>query len=336
MKSKSPYTAVVTSVGHYVPDDIVIPNSYFESYLDTNDQWIRERTGIKERRWMSKDKPTSYAAVKAIEMLLEKRGISAEEIDVIVVATVTPDMMFPSTACIIQEKIGAKNAWGFDLSAACSGFLFALDTASQFIKSGQHKKVIVVGADKMSAITNMEDRNTCILFGDAAAALLLEPSDDPEYGIMDSILRVDGEKGKGKLHMLGGGSLNPSSHETVDNRWHYVYQDGRAVFKDAVVGMADISWEIMKKNGLTGDDVAYLVPHQANMRIITACAERMGVGMDKVMVNIDKYGNTTAATIPLCISEYFYDGKVKKGDNLILSSFGAGYTWGAIYIKWAY
>ena len=336
MSNKSPINAVITGVGHYVPDDIVVPYSYFESYLDTNDQWIRERTGIVERRWVSKDKPNSYMAVKAIEMLLEKRGISAEEIDVIVCGTVTPDMVFPSMACVIQEKIGATNAWGFDLSAACSGFLFALDTGSQFIRSGAHKKVLVVGSDKMSAITNMEDRNTCILFGDAAGVVLLEPSEDPEYGLMDSIVRVDGARGKGKLHMLGGGSLNPASHETVDNRWHYVYQDGRSVFKDAVVGMADVSEEIMTRNGLTGDDVAYLVPHQANMRIITACAERMGVGMDKVMVNIHKYGNTTAATIPLCISEYFYDGKVKKGDNLILSSFGAGYTWGAIYVKWAY
>ena len=336
MDKKFPHNAIVTSVGHYVPDDQVIPNSHFEQYLETNDQWIQERTGIKERRWLSKDKPTSYLAVKAIEMLLDNRGIGPEEIDLIIFATVTPDMMFPASACIVQEKIGAKNAWGFDLSAACSGYLFALDTGAQFIRSGVHKKVIVVGADKMSSIIDFNDRNTCILFGDAGAALLLEPSEDPEYGILDSILRVDGLKGKGKLHMLGGGSLNPATHETVDQKMHYIYQDGRSVFKDAVVGMADVSWEIMKKNGLTGDDVSYLVPHQANMRIISACAERMGIGMDKVMVNIDRYGNTTAATIPLCISEYWQQGKVKKGDNLILSSFGAGYTWGSIYLKWAY
>jgi len=274
-------------------------------------------------------------AVKAIEVLLKNRGIGIEEIDLIIVATVTPDMMYPSTACMIQKEMGAKNAWGFDILAACSGFIFSLTTAIQFVQSGTHKKVIVVGADKMSAIANMEDRNTCILFGDAAGAVLLEPTEDKNFGILDTIMKIDGEGGK-YLYQLGGGSLNPASHETVDKRMHFVYQDGKSVFKDAVKGMADISYDIMKKNNLGPEDISFLVPHQANMRIITACAERMGVGMEKVMVNIHKYGNTTSATIPTCISEYWQNGKVKKGDYLILTSFGAGYTWGAVLLKWAF
>ena len=274
-------------------------------------------------------------AVRAIQDLLSNRGIGIEEIDLIIVATVTPDMMYPSTACIIQKELGAKNAWGFDILAACSGFIFSLTTAIQFVQNGTHKKVIVVGADKMSSIANMEDRNTCILFGDAAGAVLLEPTEDRDSGILDTIMRIDGEGGK-YLYQLGGGSLNPATHETVDKRMHFVYQDGKSVFKDAVKGMADISYEIMEKNNITADQVSYLVPHQANMRIITACAERMGISMDKVMVNIHKYGNTTSATIPTCISEYWKNGKVKKDDYIILSSFGAGYTWGSILVKWAY
>lgn len=244
-------------------------------------------------------------------------------------------MFFPSTACLVQNKIGAKNAWGFDLSGACSGFLFALQTGASFIESGNYKKVIVVGADKMSAITDYTDRNTCILFGDAAAAVLLEPTEDLNYGIKDSLLFCDGS-GKDSLYMKGGGSLNPASHETVDNKWHYIYQDGKAVFKVAVKGMADVAVDIMKKNNLKSEDIAYLVPHQANLRIIDATAERMGVTKDKVMINIDKYGNTTAATIPLCLVEYYREGKVKKGDNLILAAFGAGYTWGSIYLTWGF
>lgn len=334
MRNKGPYNAVITSVGHYIPDR-VITNKFFEEYLDTSDEWIRTRTGISERRRLDADKPTSYMAIKAIEVLLKNRGIGIEEIDLIIVGTVTPDMIYPSTACVIQKELKAVNAWGFDLLAACSGFLFSLSTAIQFIQSGSCKKVIVVGADKMSAITNMEDRNTSILFGDAAGAVLLEPTEDKNFGILDTILKIDGEGGN-YLYQLAGGSLNPASHETVDKRMHFVYQDGRTVFKDAVVGMADVSYEIMKNNNLTGDDIKYLVPHQANLRIITACAERMGISMDKVMVNIHKYGNTTSGTIPTCISEYWHDGKIKKGDNLILSSFGAGYTWGSILIKWAY
>jgi 3-oxoacyl-[acyl-carrier-protein] synthase III len=334
MLNKGPFNAMITSVGHYVPDR-VIDNQFFEEYLDTNDEWIKTRTGIQERRKLDTDKPTSFMAVKAIEMLLKNRGIGIEDIDLIVVGTVTPDMIYPSTACVIQKEMGASNMWGFDILAACSGFIFSLATAIQFVQCGSHKKVIVVGADKMSAITNMEDRNTCILFGDAAGAILLEPTEDKSYGVLDCIMKIDGEGGK-YLHQLGGGSLNPATHETVDKRMHYVYQDGRTVFKDAVKGMADISCEIMEKNNLTGEDISYLVPHQANLRIITACAERMGISMDKVMVNIHKYGNTTSATIPTCISEYWQEGKIKKGDNLILSSFGAGYTWGSILVKWAY
>jgi len=334
MLNKGPFNAQITAVGHYFPET-VIDNKYFEEYLDTSDEWIKSRTGITERRRLDKDKPTSFMAIKAIEMLLKNRGISIDEIDLIIVGTVTPDMIYPSTACVIQKEMGAKNAWGFDILAACSGFLFSLMTAVQFVQCGSHKKVIVVGADKMSAISNMEDRNTCILFGDAAGAVLLEPTEEKEYGIVDAILKIDGEGGK-YLHQLGGGSLNPATHETVDKRMHYVYQDGKSVFKDAVKGMADVSYQIMLNNDITADMVSYLVPHQANMRIITACAERMGITMDKVMVNINKYGNTTSGTIPTCISEYWHNGNLKKGDYIILSSFGAGYTWGSILIKWSY
>ncbi|MBS1519072.1 MAG: ketoacyl-ACP synthase III [Bacteroidetes bacterium] len=334
MINKAPLNAAITAVGHYVPDR-VIDNKYYEEYLDTSDEWIRTRTGISERRRLDADIPTSFMAIKAIEDLLKNRGIGSEEIDLIIVGTVTPDMLFPSTACKIQKELKAVNAWGFDLLAACSGFIFSLATAVQFVQSGSHKKVIVVGADKMSSISNMEDRNTCILFGDGAGAVLLEPAEDKETGILDSILRVDGE-GEKYLHMLGGGSLNPPSYETVDKKMHYVYQDGKTVFKEAVKGMADVSYEIMKKNNISSEQVSFLVPHQANMRIITACAERMGISMDKVMLNIHKYGNTTSGTIPICLSEYWREGKVKKGDYLILSSFGAGYTWGSILVKWAY
>ncbi|KXK48840.1 MAG: 3-oxoacyl-(acyl-carrier-protein) synthase III [Chlorobi bacterium OLB5] len=326
--------AAITAVGHYVPDNIMT-NADLAKIVETNDEWIKTRTGISERRILNNGEPSSFMAVEAIKMLLERRGITADELDMILVGTVTPDMLFPSTACIIQEKIGASKAWGFDVLAACSGFIFTLITGAQYIESGMCKKVLVVGSDKMSTITNFKDRNTCVLFGDGAGCVLLEPSEDPDYGIMDSILRVDGKGGK-YLYMKGGGSLNPPSHETVENDWHYVFQDGKFVFKDAVKGMADVSVELMEKNNLSSDDISYLVPHQANMRILTACADRMGLPQDKVMVNIHKYGNTTAATIPLCLSEYWAEGKIKKGDNLVLSSFGAGYTWGAIWVKWAY
>ena len=270
---------------------------------------------------------------KAIEAMLKNRGIGPEEIDVIIVATVTPDMFFPSTACLIQEKTGATKAWGFDLSAACSGFLYALVTAAQFVEAGTYKKVVVVGTDKMSAITDYRDRNNCILFGDAAAAVLLEPTDDPTVGALDHILYADGAGGK-FLYMKGGGSLNPATHESVDKGMHFLYQDGKAVFKVAVIGMADVSVEILKRNNLTGKDVDWLVPHQANLRIIDVCAERMELDKSKVMVNIERYGNTTAATIPLCLSEWWQNGKLRKGQTIVLASFGAGFTWGSVLVKW--
>ncbi|MGA2669114.1 MAG: beta-ketoacyl-ACP synthase III [Ignavibacteria bacterium] len=326
--------AAITAVGGFVPEK-VLTNADLEKMVDTNNEWILSRTGIAERRILEKDQPSSYMAVKAVEKLLENRKISPEEIDLIVLTTVTPDMFFPSTACIIQDKVGAKNAWGFDLIAACSGFVFGLVTGAKFIESGTHKKVVVIGTDKMSSITDYEDRNTCILFGDGSACVLLEPAESDEYGIQDQILHVDGSGGK-YLYMLGGGSLNPPTHETVDKKMHFIFQDGKAVFRDAVKGMADVSYEIMQKNNLKVEDIAFLVPHQANLRIITATASRMGMCMDKVMVNIDKYGNTTTASIPLCLYDYWREGKIKKGDNLIISSFGAGYTWGAVLLKWAF
>ncbi len=326
------YNAMIAGVGMYVPDKIM-DNAYFEKIVDTNDEWIVTRTGIKERRLLENG-ATSDLAYKAAEDLFKNHNINRDEIDVIIVATVTPDMLFPPTACIVQEKLGCKNAWGFDLSAACSGFLFALQTGTSLIESGAYKKVLVIGADKMSSITDYTDRNNCILFGDAGSAVLLEPTEDKSLGIQDSILRIDGS-GKDAIYMLGGGSLNPPTHETVDKKMHYIYQNGKAVFKVAVKGMADVSYEIMQKNNLKSEDVAYLVPHQANLRIIDATAERMGLPKDKVMINIHKYGNTTAATIPSCLTEYYRDGKIKKGDKLILAAFGAGYTWGSTYLVWS-
>ncbi len=325
------YNAVVTALGMYVPEKI-LDNKYFEKIVDTNDEWIKSRTGISERR-IIENGATSDLATGAAKDLIEKYNINPDEIDVVIVSTVTPDMFFPATACLVQDNIGAKNAWGFDVSAACSGFLFGFHVGASLIESGRYKKVLVIGADKMSAITDYTDRNTCILFGDAAAAVLLEPTEDKNYGLLDSLLHCDGS-GREALYMKGGGSLNPPTHETVDKKLHYIYQDGKAVFKVAVKGMADISYEIMQKNNLTSEDIAYLVPHQANLRIIDATAKRMGIPQEKVMINIDKYGNTTAATIPLCLVEYYRDGKVKKGDKLILSAFGAGYTWGATYLVW--
>jgi 3-oxoacyl-[acyl-carrier-protein] synthase-3 len=316
----------------YVPDKIM-DNAYFEKIVETSDEWIRTRTGIKERRLLEKGATSDLAAGAALD-LLKSKNMSAEEIDVIIVATVTPDMFFPATACLVQEKIGAKNAWGFDLSAACSGFLFAFQTGCSLVESGGYKKVMVIGADKMSSIVDYTDRNNCILFGDAGSAVLIEPSDDKSIGLQDSMLKVDGS-GKDALYMKGGGSLNPPTIETVENKMHYLYQDGKAVFKVAVKGMADISYEIMQKNNLKSEDVAYLVPHQANLRIIDATAERMGISKDKVMINIDRYGNTTAATIPLCLTEYYRNGKLKKGDKIIMAAFGAGFTWGSVYAVWA-
>ena len=325
--------AAITAVGHYYPET-VLTNKDFEKTLDTTDEWIRTRTGIRERRIL-KSGATSDMAANAIGMLMKNRGIGPNDIDVIIVATVTPDMFFPSTASVVQEKIGAKKSWGFDLSAACSGFLYALVVGSQLVETGAYRKVVVVGSDKMSSILDYTDRNSSILFGDAAAAVLLEPSGDPAYGIIDHRLYGDGSGGE-YLYMKGGGSLNPPSHETIDRKMHYLFQDGKAVFKVAVIGMADVSEEIMKRNNLTGADVDYLVPHQANLRIIDACRERMGLESSKVMVNIDKYGNTTAATIPLCLSEWWHNGKLKRGNTIVLSSFGAGYTWGAVLVKWSF
>ena len=301
--------------------------------VDTNDEWIQSRTGIRERRILKgKDQGTSVMAVNAINGLLQKKGISPLEIDLIICATTTPDMQFPATANIIADKVGAKNAFGYDLSAACSGFIYSLVTASKFIESGSHKKVIVVGADKMSSIVDYTDRQTCVIFGDGAAAVLLEP-DESGNGIIDSILRSDGS-GAQHLHQKAGGSMRPASHDTIDACEHYIYQEGQAVFKFAVKGMADISAEILEKNNLTADDIAWLVPHQANKRIIDATAKRMGLDEEKVMINIERYGNTTNGTIPLCLWEW--EPKLKKGDNIIIAAFGGGFTWGSIYLKWAY
>jgi 3-oxoacyl-[acyl-carrier-protein] synthase-3 len=320
--------AAITAVQGYVPPDL-LTNSDLEKMVDTTDEWIRTRTGVEVRHILKGEGlGTSDMAVEAVNGLLKKRGITAMDIDLLICATVTPDHVFPATANIICDKIGAKNAFGYDIGAACSGFIFALVTGSQFIETGKYKKVVIVGADKMSSIIDYTDRSTCVIFGDGAGAVLLEPTEE-NVGIMDSVLKSDGN-GRHYLHQKAGGSVKPASHETVDNKEHYVFQDGQPVFKAAVVGMADVSEEIMERNKLTADDVAYLVPHQANLRIIDA----MGVGNEKVMINIQKYGNTTSGTIPLCLWDW--ESKLKKGDNLVLAAFGGGFTWGAIYVKWAY
>jgi 3-oxoacyl-[acyl-carrier-protein] synthase-3 len=324
--------AAITSVAGYVPED-TLTNDDLSKMVDTNDEWIKSRTGISKRHILKDPtKASSDMGAEAVKLLCEKRGIDPTEIEVIITATVTPDMLFPSTSNLIAHKAGATKAWGFDLSAACSGFLFALTTGTQFIENGTYKKVVVVGTDKMSSIVDYTDRTTCVLFGDGAGAVLLEPSEDVN-GIIDHIHYCDGN-GANFLRQEGGGSLNPASHETVDKKMHFIFQDGRPVFKAAVAGMADVSCEIMERNGLTGDDVAWLVPHQANLRIIDATQRRMGVDKEKVMINIQNYGNTTAATIPLCLRDW--ESKLNKGDNLILAAFGGGFTWGSIYLKWAY
>ena len=324
--------AVITGIEGYVPD-YVLTNKELETYVDTNEEWIISRTGIKERRILKEDGlGSSYLGSKAVEGLLNKTNILAKDIDLIICATATPDMIFPSNACIIADEVGASNAFAYDLMAACSGFLYALSTASKFIETGTYKKVVVVGADKMSSIIDYQDRATCIIFGDGAGAVMLESSNE-DLGIQDAILRSDGS-GKDFLHIKAGGSVKPASHLTVEAREHYVFQDGQPVFKAAVKSMADVSAEIMTKNNLKSDDIAWLVPHQANKRIIDATARRMGVGDDKVMLNIEKYGNTTNGTIPLCLWEW--ENQLKKGDNLILAAFGGGFTWGSIYLKWAY
>ncbi len=325
-------TAAITAVGGYVPED-KLTNFDLEKMVDTNDEWIRTRTGIEERRILKGEgKATSDMVVPAVLELCKKRGIDPAEIDCLIVATVTPDMVFPATANIVCDKIGAINAWGFDMSAACSGFLFALTTGASYIESGRYKKVVVAGADKMSAIIDYTDRATCIIFGDGAGAVLLEPNNEG-YGVLDSILRTDGS-GRNYLHMKAGGSLKPATVETVTAKEHFAYQEGQAVFKFAVKGMADVSAELLERNKLTGEDISWLVPHQANLRIIDATASRMGLPKEKVMINIQRYGNTTAGTIPLCLWEW--EKQLKKGDNIVLSAFGGGFTWGATLVKWAY
>jgi 3-oxoacyl-[acyl-carrier-protein] synthase-3 len=324
--------AAITSVGGYVPE-YRLTNTILETMVDTNDEWIKSRTGIEERRILKGEgMGTSDMCAPAVLELCKKRGISPAEIDCLIVGTVTPDMIFPATANIVCDKIGAVNAWGFDLGAACSGFLYSLTTGAALIESGRYKKVVVVGADKMSAIIDYTDRATCIIFGDGAGAVLLEPSTD-NNGIKDSILKSDGA-GKAYLHMKAGGSVKPASHETVDAKEHFVFQDGQPVFKAAVKGMADAAYELLQRNHLTGDDIAWLVPHQANKRIIDATASRMGLPAEKVMLNIQRYGNTTAATIPLCLWEW--EKQLKKGDKIVLAAFGGGFTWGATLVEWAY
>jgi len=327
------YSAKITGVATFLPEDR-LTNAMLEKMVDTNDEWIRTRTGIKERRILKdKTKATSDMGAEAVKKLLAKKNLSPDEVDLVICATATPDHLFPSTANIISDKAGIKDAFSFDVNAACSGFLYSIEVARKFIESGTHKKVIVVGADKMSSIVDYTDRNTCIIFGDAGAAVLLEPSEDTSLGIQDSILKSDG-KGRHYLHQKAGGSLNPSSHDTVDNKMHYIYQEGNKVFKHAVKGMADTSFELMQKNNLDKDTLDWLVPHQANIRIIEAARDRADLDPEKVMVNIDKYGNTTNATIPLCLWEW--ESKLKKGDKLILTAFGGGFTWGATYLVWAY
>jgi 3-oxoacyl-[acyl-carrier-protein] synthase-3 len=325
-------TAAITAIGGYVPE-YRLTNAILETMIDTTDEWIKTRTGVEERRILKGDGlATSDMCVPAVLELCKKRGILPEEIDCMIVATVTADMMFPATANVVCDKIGAVNAWGFDLSAACSGFLFGLTTGSSMIESGRYKKVVIVGADKMSAIVDYTDRTTCILFGDGAGAVLLEPSAD-DNGIKDSLLKSDGS-GRNYLRMKAGGSLKPASVETVMAKEHFIFQDGQPVFKAAVKGMADAAFDLLQRNNLTGDDIAWLVPHQANKRIIDATANRMGLSHDKVMLNIQRYGNTTAATIPLCLWEW--EKQLHKGDLIVLTAFGGGYTWGATLVKWAY
>ena len=323
-------TAAITGVQGYVPD-YILDNNELAKIVDTTDEWITTRTGIKERRIM-KEGASSDMATEAVKKLLEKTGTDPLDIDLVVLATVTPDYPFPSTANVLCDNVGMTNAWGFDLIAACSGFIYALSTGSQFIETGKYKKVIVVGVDKMSSIIDYEDRTTCIIFGDGCGAVLLEPNYEGN-GIQDFILRSDGS-GRQFLIQPAGGSANPPTIQTVEDKMHFVKQEGKSVFKFAVTNMAEVSAEIMEKNNLSSEDVDWLVPHQANLRIIDATAERMGLPREKVMINIEKYGNTTAGTLPLCLWDY--EKQLKKGDTLILSAFGGGFTWGSVYLKWAY
>jgi len=324
--------AAITGVNAWFPE-YILTNDELATMVDTSDEWIMQRVGIKERRILKgENQGTSVMGAEAVKGLLEKTGTKPKEIDLLICATITSDMLFPAAANIISDKVGITNAFSFDLNAACSGFLFALQTAASYVESGRYKKVVLVGADKMSAITDYTDRTTCTLFGDAAAAVLIEPTTD-DVGIIDHLFHTDGS-GRHHLHMKAGGSAKPATHETVDAREHFVYQEGQTVFKFAVSSMADVAVEVMKRNNLRSEDVAWLVPHQANLRIIDATGRRMGLHPSQIMVNIERFGNTTAATIPLCLWEY--EEKMKKGDNIILAAFGGGFTWGSIYLKWAY
>jgi 3-oxoacyl-[acyl-carrier-protein] synthase-3 len=324
--------AIISAISHFVPPNI-IPNSWFEDKLDTSDEWIRTRTGISERRFLEHG-ATSDLLVPCVEDILKQKNLAPEDIDVIIVATITPDNVFPACAASVQKKAGLTKAWGFDLSAACSGFLYGLQVGASLVESSAYKRVLVCGADMMSSILNPEDRSTYVLFGDGGGAVLLEPGENNDYGILDSRLYMDGRGGT-NLYMIAGGSAKPTTVETAANKEHYVVQDGQSVFKAAVIGMAEVAAEIMTRNNLTADDIAWLVPHQANLRIIEATRNRMGLESDKVMINIGRYGNTTAGTIPIALSELYRDKKIKKGDKIVLASFGAGYTWGAVYLRWA-
>ena len=324
--------AKITALGMYVPERKV-SNDDLSNLVDTSDEWIRERTGIFERHMVSDGEANSDLSMKAVKNALKERDIDPLEIDLIIVATVTPDMMFPCTACLVQEKIGAKNAWGFDLSGACSGFLYALATGAQFVQTGAYKKVLVVGTDVMSSILNFQDRSTCVLFGDASGVVLLEPTREQEAGILDFILHSDGSGGR-FLYMPAGGSLHPASHDTIEKNMHYVHQDGRNVFKFAVKLMTEVSLEILERNGYTAEDLALYVPHQANLRIIQSSVERLKLRPEQVVINIDRYANTTAATIPIGLAEAYHGGRIKEGDLMLLASFGAGFTWGSLLIRW--
>lgn len=324
--------ASITGVGHFVPEKR-LTNQDLEQMVETNDEWITTRTGIKERRILDQNKGTSYMAVRAAKHALERAGVQPEKVDLIILATVTPDMLVPSTAAVVQEELGASRCWGFDLNGGCTGFLCALATGAQFVESGRHQTVLVIGADKMSAIIDYDDRNTCVIFGDGGGAVLLERSDDGKSGIDDYELHLDGAGAK-YLYVSGGGSLHPPTHETVDQKMHYVHQDGRVVFKQAISGMADVSGRLLERNGVSAETVKLLIPHQANYRIIDSVAKKLHLDPEQVMVNIQKYGNTTAATIPMAMSEAWQDGRLERGDRVILSAFGAGFTWGSLLLTW--
>lgn len=325
--------AAITGIGHYVPEK-VLNNQDLERMVETNDEWIVSRTGIRERRILEKDQGTSVMAIPAARQALESAGVTADEVELILMATVTPDRQVPTTASVVQHALGAENCWGYDINGGCAGFLCALTTGTQFIESGRHKTVLVIGADKMSCIVDYQDRNTCVLFGDAAGAVVLQAEEREDRGIQDFKMCLDGSGGP-HLVMEGGGSLHPASHDSVDQKMHYIYQDGRTVFKRAVKDMADVSVEIMERNQLGGSDICLLIPHQANFRIIDAVGRRMNLHPDQVVVNIEKYGNTTAATIPLALYEAYHEGKMRPGDRIVFAAFGAGFTWGSLLMHWS-